>query len=203
MKLTTLILVCAISLSLALEEPTYTVIQKLGNNMEIRKYAPSKWVTTQVDERASNFKNSMMLNNLFKYISGANSDKQKMKMTAPVVMSYVSKNNKTINKDSEVTAYMSFYIPSKFKNNTPKPSVNNVVIRELPEFVAAVVRLEGIVNFKEYTKNRDDLVKRLGSDAKSYDTANMVTASNYLPIIAVKDTPFMAIIKNEVWIPKM
>jgi hypothetical protein len=196
MKLTTLILVCVISLGLAIEEPTYTVIQKLGNNMEIRKYAPSKWVTTQVDVRASDVKNNMMFNNLFNYISGANSDKQKMDMTAPVVMSYVSKNNKTINKDSEVTAYMSFYIPSKFKNNTPKPSANNVVIRELPEFVTAVVRFGGYANLDDYMKNRDALVKALGSDAKSYDTVNMVTAGY--------NSPYMILFrKNEVWIPKM
>jgi hypothetical protein len=196
MKLTTLILVCAISLSLAIEEPTYTVIQKLGNNMEIRKYAPSKWVTTQVDVRASDVKNKMMFNNLFNYISGANSDKQKMDMTAPVVMSYVSKNNRTINKDSEVTAYMSFYIPSKFKNNTPKPSANNVVIRELPEFVTAVVQFGGYANLNDYMKNRDELVKALGSDAKSYDTINMVTAGY--------NSPYMILFrKNEVWIPKM
>ena len=196
MKLTTLILVCAISLSLAIEEPTYTVIQKLGNNMEIRKYAPSKWVTTQVDVRASDVKNNMMFNNLFNYISGANSDKQKMDMTAPVVMSYVSKNNRTINKDSEVTACMSFYIPSKFKNNTPKPSANNVDIRELPEFVTAVVRFGGYANLNDYMKNRDELVKALGSDAKSYDTINMVTAGY--------NSPYMILFrKNEVWIPKM
>jgi hypothetical protein len=196
MKLTTLILVCVISLSLAIEEPTYTVIQKLGNNMEIRKYAPSKWVTTQVDVRFRDVKNNMMFNNLFNYISGANSDKQKMDMTAPVVMSYVSKNNKTINKDSEVTAYMSFYIPSKFENNTPKPSANNVVIRELPEFVTAVVRFGGYANLDDYMKNRDALVKALGSDAKSYDTVNMITAGY--------NSPYMILFrKNEVWIPKM
>jgi hypothetical protein len=196
MKLTTLILVCVISLSLAIEEPTYTVIQKLGNNMEIHKYAPSKWVTTQVDVRFRDVKNNMMFNNLFNYISGANSDKQKMDMTAPVVMSYVSKNNKTINKDSEVTAYMSFYIPSKFENNTPKPSANNVVIRELPEFVTAVVRFGGYANLDDYMKNRDALVKALGSDAKSYDTVNMITAGY--------NSPYMILFrKNEVWIPKM
>ncbi len=161
---------------MAIEEPNYVVIQSLGNNMEIRKYALSKWVTTQVDVVASDVKNSMMFNYLFNYISGANSDKQKMDMTAPVLMSYVSKNNRTINKDSEVTASMSFYIPSKFENNTPKPSANNVVIRELPEFVTAVVRFGGFANLDNYMKNRDALVEALGSDAKSYDIINMVTA---------------------------
>ena len=196
MKLTTLILVCAISLSLAIEEPNYVVIQSLGNNMEIRKYALSKWVTTQEDVLASDVKNSMMFNYLFNYISGANSDKQKMDMTAPVLMSYVSKNNRTINKDSEVTAAMSFYIPSKFVNNTPKPSVNNVVIRELPEFVTAVVRFGGFANLDNYMKNRDALVEALGSDAKSYDIINMVTAGY--------NSPYMILFrKNEVWIPKM
>jgi hypothetical protein len=195
MKLTTLILVCAISLTLAIEQPKYEVIQNLGVNMEIRKYAPSKWVTTQVDVRASDVKNNMMFNNLFNYISGANSDKQKMDMTAPFLMSYVSKNNRTINEDSEVTASMSFYIPSKFKDNTPKPSSNNVFIRELPEFVTAVVRFGGYANLDDYMKNRDELVKALGSDAETYDTINMVTAGY--------DAPYMILFrKNEVWIHK-
>jgi hypothetical protein len=195
MKLTTLILVCAISLTLAIEQPKYEVIQNLGVNMEIRKYAPSKWVTTQVDVRASDVKNSNMFNDLFNYISGANSDNQKIDMTAPVVTSYVSKNNSVINKDSEVTASMSFYIPSKFKDNTPKPSSNNVFIRELPEFVTAVVRFGGYANLDDYMKNRDELVKALGSDAETYDTINMVTAGY--------DAPYMILFrKNEVWIHK-
>jgi hypothetical protein len=148
-------------------------------------------VTTQGDVRASEATNKMMLNNLYKYISGANSDKKKMDLTEPIVMSYVCKNNRTINKNSEVTASMSFYIPSKFVNNTPKPRANNVVIRELPEFVVAVVRFAGFANLYEYMKTRDDLVKTLGSDAKSYDTINIVTAE------------FIYSRKYEVWIPKM
>ena len=196
MKLTTLILVCAISLTLAIEQPKYEVIQNLGVNMEIRKYAPSKWVTTQVDVRASDVKNSNMFNDLFNYISGANSDNQKIDMTAPVVTSYVSKNNSVINKDSEVTASMSFYIPSKFKDNTPKPSSNNVFIRELPEFVTAVVRFGGYANLDDYMKNRDALVEALGSDAKSYDIINMVTAGYSAPYTILDR-------KNEVWIPKI
>jgi hypothetical protein len=197
MKLTTLILVCAISLSLAIEQPLYKVIQKLGNNMEIRIYVPTKWVTTQVDVRLRDvgFKINDMYSKLYDYISGANSDKQKMDMTAPFLMSYVSKNNRTINEDSEVTASMSFYIPSKFKDNTPKPSSNNVFIRELPEFVTAVVRFGGYANLDDYMKNRDELVKALGSDAETYDTINMVTAGY--------DAPYMILFrKNEVWIHK-
>jgi hypothetical protein len=200
MKLTTLILVCAISLSLAIEQPLYKVIQKLGNNMEIRIYVPTKWVTTQVDVRLRDvgFKINDMYSKLYDYISGANSDKQKMDMTAPFLMSYVSKNNRTINEDSEVTASMSFYIPSKFRNNTPKPSANNVVIRELPIFVTAVARISFRWAYLPiFMQTRDDLVKALGSDAKSYDTINMVTA-NYGSTL-ISNNYFT----NEVWLPKM
>ena len=37
MKLALTVIVCALSLCLAIEMPNYEVIQQLGNNMEIRK----------------------------------------------------------------------------------------------------------------------------------------------------------------------
>jgi hypothetical protein len=45
-------------------------------------------------------------------------------------------------------------------------------------------------------KNRDALVEALGSDAKSYDIINMVTAGYSAPYTILDR-------KNEVWIPKI
>ena len=184
MKLTTLILVCTLTLCMAIEEPKYEVIKQIGKNMEIRKYYASKWVVTRVENSTAgnNFKTQMMMfNSLFNYISGANSDKKKIEMTAPVVLSYLSKDKTKVNKNSEVTAYMSFYIPSQLQSNVPKPTVPNVFINELPEFVVAVVRFSGYAFIDDYFKNLDLLVKALGSDAKNYDTSDIQLANYNSP----------------------
>ena len=196
MKLTTIILACAISVCLAIEGPTYEVLQKLGNNMEIRKYPASKWVSTKVDTTANNAGNNMMFFSLFNYISGANNNKQKIEMTAPVLMQYASKDNTKINKNSAVSVSMNFYIPSKFKNNTPQPTSNGVFIREIPETIVAVSRFGGYAKIDDFITNRDALLKALGSDSKNFDAVNMITAGY--------DSPFMIFFRrNEIWLTKL
>ena len=54
----------------AIEEPSYTVGEKIGENVEIREYESTKWVgvtvQTQLDQSKQNKWNFMKL---FKYIS--------------------------------------------------------------------------------------------------------------------------------------
>jgi hypothetical protein len=196
MKFSTLILICSISLCLAIEEPTYQVLQQLGNNMEIRKYGSSKWVSTKADSTVNNVGSTSMFFSLFNYISGANNNKQKMEMTAPVLMEYKSKDNTKINKNSQVSVSMNFYIPSQFKSNTPQPTANNVYLTDLPELTVAVARFGGFASVNDYMTKRDALISALGSNAQSYDSINMITAGYNSPF-----TLFFR--RNEVWLIKI
>ena len=196
MKFSTLILICSVSLCLAIEEPTYQVLQQLGNNMEIRKYGSTKWVSTKADSTANNVGIKNMFNSLFNYISGANNNKQKMDMTAPVLMQFKSKDNTKINKNSQVSVSMNFYIPSKFKSNTPQPTANNVYLTDLPELTVAVARFGGFATFDDNMKKLDALISALGSNAQSYDLINTITAGYSSPF-----TLFFR--RNEVWLLKI
>jgi hypothetical protein len=196
MKFSTLILICSISLCLAIEEPTYQVLQQLGNNMEIRKYGSTKWVSTKVDSTPNNVGTTNMFYSLFNYISGANSNKQKMDMTAPVLMQYTSKDNTKVNKNSPVSVSMNFYIPSKFKSNTPQPTANNVFLTDLPELTVAVARFGGFAKIDDFITKRDALISALGSNAQNYDSINLITAGFSSPY-----TLFFR--RNEVWLLKI
>jgi hypothetical protein len=198
MKFIIILLVSTISLCLAAEEPQYEVIQQLGKNMEIRKYASSKWVTTRIENTTANnvMTNLKLFNNLFNYISGANSDKQNIDMTAPVVTVFDSKNDIKVTKNSQVDTYMSFYIPSQFRNNTPKPTDANVYLEEIPEFVCAAIRFGGYALLHDYLKHREVLIKALGLDAQNYETNDLYAASY--------DSPFkLASRRNEVLLVKI
>ena len=39
-------LVVLITACAAIESPSYTVLSSIGDHIEIRRYAPSKWITT-------------------------------------------------------------------------------------------------------------------------------------------------------------
>ncbi len=74
--------------TIEIETPPYDIVSK-GDNYEVRRYHPQLWV--QVDfvvDPATDFndKESLGFEPIFQYISGANERKQKIPMTAPVVM---------------------------------------------------------------------------------------------------------------------
>lgn len=48
-----------------IEEPQYQVLEKMGNNIEIRKYAPATWVETSYESKMSDMK-SFTRNTFFK-----------------------------------------------------------------------------------------------------------------------------------------
>ena len=196
MEISILILICSLSLSLAIEEPKYEVLKQLGSNMEIRRYPATKWVSTEVETMAKDVANNMMFGKLFDYISGVNSEKQKIEMTAPVLMEYVNKESKMIEKSSTVSVSMNFYIPSLFKNNTPQPTANDVLIREVPEMIVAVAKFGGYASLDDYLTNRDSLLRTLGPDAQKYDSMNLMTAGY--------NSPFTLLFRrNEVWLKKL
>jgi hypothetical protein len=58
------------------------------------------------------------------------SDNQKNSMTVPDTMNYESKESKEIVKNSSWQMSMSFCSPPEFNENTPKPTVENMFIRE-------------------------------------------------------------------------
>lgn len=182
------------------EMPKYEVIDTLENNVEIRRYAATKWVDAKMDGVVTDDEVSSdsgtMFRKLFRYISGNNSENQKISMTVPVTINYESKDNKEIIKNSSCVMSMSFYVPAQFSNDTPQPTGDNMSVKEIPEMIVAASRFSGYAKIDDFMQHREIIIKALGAEeVKNYDTINLLTA--------VYDAPFKPIFRrNEVWVRK-
>jgi hypothetical protein len=111
------------------ETVPYRVLRADGN-FELRDYPALLVVETPM---ASDGGDDGSFMRLFRFISGANTGKQKIAMTTPVFMA---------GRPSSRT--MAFVLPEKFNNGeAPKPVDSAVGLRELPAARFAVLRFSG------------------------------------------------------------
>lgn len=116
------------------ETPLYEVVERI-EEAEIRLYPKLILVTVSGDEVGSPFRV------LFDYISGNNSGRSKISMTAPVITpERIEMTAPVLSGES----FMSFILPSKYTMDTvPKPNDRRVNIHERPEHKLAVIRFAG------------------------------------------------------------
>ena len=145
----------------------YEVVRKL-NKVEIRRYP--KIIVAKVANCESD---SFGL--LFRFISGDNKQKEKVKMTTPVVSQDDSREiamTSPVLSDFSNVGYMAFVMPSEFGlEATPLPLDSRVKIEELPPRSVAVLRFSGSwseAHFEEKTKEllqelENAKVKTIGS----------------------------------------
>ncbi len=139
----------------------YEVIRKL-ENVEIRRYP--KIVIAKV----SNYE-SDSFGLLFRFISGNNIQKEKVKMTTPVVSQDYSQEIKMTSpvlSEFSNEGYMAFVMPSELNlETTPVPLDNRVSIEELPSRTIAVLRFSGSWSQDHFEKETQQLLKEI-ADAK-------------------------------------
>jgi hypothetical protein len=125
----------------------YTVVKKL-DHVEIRLY-PKIVIAKVSNLEADNF------GLLFRFISGNNMQKEKVKMTTPVVSQEIKMTSPVLS-DFSNQGYMAFVMPSEFNmETTPLPLDSRVKIEEVPSRIVAVLRFSGSwseAHFKEKTK---------------------------------------------------
>ena len=138
MNLTVVFLILAAALLLAGCQTTragyasaaYTVV-RTDDRFELREYPSLSLVETTTTPDANGSDGSF--GRLFRYISGNNSDKQKIAMTTPVFMS-----------GGESTGTMAFVLPAGLSGaQVPRPADDKVAVRELPPGRFAVLRFSG------------------------------------------------------------
>ena len=135
------------------ETVKYEILRKL-NKVEIRRYP--RIVTAKVGNYETD---SFGL--LFRFISGENKQKTKVKMTAPVVSQEI-KMTSPVFSDFSSTGYMAFVMPSEFSlENTPEPLDNRVKIEELPARELAVLRFSGTWSEKHFEAKTRELLDEL------------------------------------------
>ena len=131
----------------------YEVIKKISR-VEIRRYP--KIVTARV----SNFKDDSF-GLLFRFISGQNKQKAKVKMTAPVVSQEI-KMTAPVFSDFSSSGYMAFVMPSEFNlETTPEPLDTRVKIGEIPARLVGVLRFSGSWSEAHFEEKTQELLEEL------------------------------------------
>ena len=147
------------NISMALEEPAYKII-KSYEGYEIRKYDDRLAVEVEYSNEDSGFRY------LFNYISGENTQSEKVNMTVPVTQSVKIDMTAPVtqsNKDGKML--MQFYLPSKFSIvNAPIPKNKRVKLVTIEGGYYAVKRYSGRTSDTNYQKHHEKLKENLISD---------------------------------------
>jgi hypothetical protein len=148
----------------------YEVTRKL-DKVEIRRYP--KIVLAKV----SNYE-SDSFGLLFRFISGENKQKEKMKMTAPVVSEDVSQEIKMTSpvlSEFSSQGYMAFVMPSELNlETTPLPLDSRVKIEEVPSRLVAALRFSGSWSEAHFEEKTRELLQEL-ANAKIKTKGNVFT----------------------------
>ena len=144
---TFLIILFTYSHAMAYEESPFNIVYQT-DIYEIRHYVDRLAVQATYTNQDSSFRN------LFNYISGANIDSEKIKMTIPVTQS---------EENSEMV--MRFYLPSKFtKKTAPVPTDSRVELIVIEEGHYAVIKYSGRLTNKNLNKHKKILKENLIED---------------------------------------
>ncbi len=149
------------------EQAPYTVIERLGEDAEVRGYPAQVIAEASVaatDERAGR---NQAFRKLFDYISGGNRSAETIAMTTPVETGAPAQTiamtvpvETTTPAAGEVT--MRFFLPASFTLATaPRPTDPAVRIVELPERTLAVETFTGSTGAENVAKHRADLETKL------------------------------------------
>jgi hypothetical protein len=131
----------------------YELIREIGK-IEIRRYP--KIVIAKVEDPENGF------NLLYRFITGENRQKEKVKMTTPVVSQKIQMTSPVFSD----TGTMAFVMPTEYTlETTPDPTDERVKIAEIPERLVAALCFSGGWSEAHFEKERQELMKTL-ADAK-------------------------------------
>jgi hypothetical protein len=152
------------------EEPRYEVIERIGDRVDIRRYAPR--LAAEVDlVSPGEAGRSEAFQLLFAYIAGANrapaSGKDNIAMTMPVEVAGMERLAMTVPVQTSEAAgarHMRFFLPAKYRSDTaPKPENSRVRLVIAPEDTIATLRFSGSGGDGDLRKRRAELIARLAA----------------------------------------
>lgn len=204
---------------MATEEIKYEVVEELGNNIEIRDYAPV--VIAEVTVNANRDEASgKAFRTLFNYITGDNVAQQdipqeisvtapvsqealsqKIPMTAPVTQQRASQEIPmtapvTQEQQAQDVWKVAFYMPADMTMETaPKPTSDKITLREVKFGNMIAIRFSG--------RNTDSNVNEHDEELKDYMRKNNIAFNEEGRILAFYDAPFKPwfLRRNEVLYP--
>ena len=152
------------------ESIKYEVIREIGN-VEIRRYP--KIVVAKVEDPSNGF------NLLYRFITGGNRQKTKLKMTTPVVSQEIQMTSPVLSE----TGTMAFVMPAEYTlESTPEPLDERVKIAEIPARLVAALCFSGGWSEAHFEKETQELLKTL-SEAKIKTKGNVFTMLYNPPFI--------------------
>ncbi len=151
---------------MAIETPKYTIVKEV-DSFQIRDY--TEYVTAEVSVEGSfEEAGSKAFRLLFDYISGNNSKKQKVEMTAPVEQ---KSNGEKISMTAPVEQttkdgkyILSFVLPQTLTIETaPTPNDSKVVLKNNPARRMACITYSGFWTESNYLENQARLIEWIAS----------------------------------------
>jgi hypothetical protein len=159
--------------AMSLEQPQYTVLYKDGD-VEYRQYEPylvSETLVAAEDIRNGGYKDAGNegFKRLFRYITGANQNSEKIAMTAPVEQQKSGEKiamTKPVQQQAAADGYsVSFMLPTRYTLETaPVPTDPRVQVRQVPGRLMAVMRYSGRWTEKNFAKRKAQLAEVLDSE---------------------------------------
>ncbi|XP_063436525.1 heme-binding protein 2-like [Mytilus trossulus] len=169
-----------------LDCPEYKVIES-SSGYELREYTATHWVSTALAGIDYSKASSEMFMKLFAYIQGKNAKKEKIAMTAPVLVRLIPGQGPAC--ESNFT--MSFFMSNKVAD-PPAPTDSTVTLKSAPTFRAYVRQFGGYYRkIEDWIKEAQELIKSI-NDPSKYHTEFYFTAGY--------DSPFRIFNRhNEIW----
>jgi len=131
------------------EQPPYEVVDRLGDDVEVRRYGPRLAAETTVTEADPDAASNAAFRILAAYIFGANTSQSDIAMTAPVEIDGGSEDIAMtapveIAGGSTARQTMRFFLPARYQlATTPTPTDPRVHLLMVPPETVAVRRFAG------------------------------------------------------------
>jgi hypothetical protein len=140
-------LASVVGLRFPYDQPPYTVLQHLGDSVEIRKYDQREAIQATIDspDKAQAARQAFGL--LFNYITGDNHTQQKIAMTVPVQTQgeKIAMTAPVQISQADGALTMMFFLPkSVAQAGAPAPNDPHLHLVEIPPQTIAAIRYSGI-----------------------------------------------------------
>ena len=192
-----LALLAAPMLAHAIEEPAYEVLRPLGDQIEIRRYAPYVVAEVLVSGTAEDAGNQAF-RILAGYIFGKNKGEKKLEMTAPVTQAAAPVKLEMTAPVTQTPAaggyVVQFVLPKDVTLATaPEPLDPRVMLREEPARQVAVIRYSGFWSQDNYDEHLAKLKAALQAADLSWTGE---------PVFSRYNPPLMPwfLRRNEIWL---